>query len=144
MRGLALGIVCGALLCRVVAVSVSLLRVAGALAGLCGRLLVPPLGAVLSLLRWRWCVLWGAFGAVPACQLMVAYRCSFCFLVVSVAWLVACLGGPLVLSVGVLCGSLVVRLGWRRWAFEEVFRPLLVLPVVAEVGFCVSLVAAAR
>jgi hypothetical protein len=85
VRGLALGIVCGALLCRVVAVSVFWLRVAGALAGLCGRSLGAPLGAVLSLLRWRWCVRWGAFRAVPVCQLVVTYRCSSCFFVVSVA-----------------------------------------------------------
>jgi hypothetical protein len=84
--GLALGVLRGALPCRVVAMCSCPCCVSReALAGLCGRLLLPPLGAVLSLLRWLSCVLWGAFRAVSVCQLVVAYRCPSCFFMVSVA-----------------------------------------------------------
>ena len=63
MRGLALWIVCGALLCRVVAVSVSWLRVAGRWLGYvgvsCCRLWVlvvaPPLAVVSALGRFPCC-----------------------------------------------------------------------------------------
>jgi hypothetical protein len=49
-----------------------------------------------------------------------------------------------VLSLGVLCWSLVAWLELAAGAFEGVFLPLLVLKVVAKVGFCVPLVAASR